>query len=126
MTTQRTAATLVVAVLALTAGACGRTPDGRTQDGSATAPVRKAGRPETLAQRDPQAYRDNVGSAMAEAPESLRGDLRQAIGCTLQQAQAAGAPRALDAGLIRDIVARLKGGSSAAQICQNQNQGVQQ
>lgn len=112
---------IALAALAAMLGGCG----GRDKAQAPTERVRVE-RPKPLSVRDPQAFHDNVGSAMAEVPPASRPDFQRALTCTLSTAAQSGSPRALDAALVREINARIRAGASPEEFCQQPQQAQPQ
>lgn len=71
-------------------------------------------RPVPLSKKDPEAYHDNVETAMAEVPASLRGQFKQLLVCTLKKDQQTNSVRPLSADLVRELTARIKADPAAA------------
>lgn len=106
---------------AIVLASCGSDPEPESAP-TPTAPVEK---PKSLQERDPQAYHDNIGSAMAEVPEAYRADLGKAIGCVLSTPGPDGRRAVLSSSLVRDLTEKLKSGQSADAMCQT-SQGASQ
>lgn len=104
-------ATATMFALALTA--CGD----KAEQAPKPAPVEKT---TSLQDRDPQAYKDNVGSAMAEVPEASRQDIPRAIGCIVSRPDASGRKPVLSAALVREVTEKLKNGQTVEDLCRIQ------
>jgi hypothetical protein len=105
--------TATATMLALALAACG----GKAEDPPKPAPVEKT---KSLQERDPQAYKDNVGSAMKEVPEASRQDIPRAISCVVSRPDATGRKPVLSAALVREITDKLKNGQTVDDICRIQ------
>lgn len=104
---------VTTAALAIALAACGGKPP---EEAPKTAPVEKV---KTLEERDPQAYKDNIGSAMNEVPEAYRAEFSRALSCTLSTGGDDGKRGVLTAALVREVTAKIKAGQTADTICQN-------
>ncbi len=101
--------------LALMIGACGSRDD---RDAGEVAPVRRQESPVPLAERDPVAYRGNVGSAMSEVPPSMQQQFQRLLACTIQKGAKSGKPVVVNADLTRALVAKIKSDRNALLGCE--------
>lgn len=115
MTIARTA----VVCLALALSACGGS-DGADPASNAAA-VTKKERPDvpiSMKERDPEAYRGNVGSVMSRVPPEKQEDFKKLMACKVKQAAAAGKPVVVDAKYLSDLLARLNNDPDALLGCE--------
>jgi len=109
----------VLAGLLLSLAACG---GGQPEDAGTNvqAPVRKE-RPDvpvSLKERDPEAYRGNVGSVMSQVPPEKQEDFKKLMACKVQQGAAAGKPVIVDTAFLTQLLAKLNTDSDALLGCE--------
>lgn len=115
MTIARTA----VVCLALALSACGGS-DEPDQTGNAAVAMKKE-RPDvpiSMKERDPEAYRGNVGSVMSRVPPEKQEDFKKLMACKVKQAADAGKPVVVDAKYLSDLLAKLEGDPDALLGCE--------
>lgn len=106
-----------LAGLILTLGACGSSGD---MSGKVDEPPKreKADVPVSMKERDPEAYRRNVGSAMADLPEDRRQDFQKLMVCTIKKGTAEGKPVIVDSNLSRSLIEKLRSDPNAMLGCE--------
>jgi hypothetical protein len=96
-----------LAALVLGLSACGPTGDEGRAETNAVAKKQRPDVPVSMKERDPEAYRRNVGSVMAEVPAEKQEDFKKLMACKVRQAAAAGKPVVVNtvflAGLLKDL-----------------------
>lgn len=104
---------MIAAVAALSIiSACGQAEEEQPTEATVSEPA-----PVPLAIRDPEAYKGNIGSAMNEIPESMRGELQRLLACKIQKDVQQGGQKPLNAEMIRTLTAELEANPQAAVDC---------
>lgn len=104
----------VASMLALSA--CG---EGSNADAPPVANTVQVAKPKPLSQTDPEAYHDNLESAMKEVPASMRIDFQNLLTCTVRKEAALGAAKPLTAERVRQMTAQIKADPAAVTNCQS-------
>lgn len=105
---------LACAAALLALGGCGSNKPSEQPSASATAEPPK---PKPLSEVDPEAYHDNLESAMREIPPALRPDFQKLLACEVARQKSTGEVQPLNAKLVRELTSRLKSDPNAATSC---------
>ena len=93
--------------LALGLSACGGSDEAVPANVQTAAKKERPDVPIPMKERDPEAYRGNVGSVMSMVPPEKQEEFKKLMSCKVRQAAAAGKPvivnTAFLAGLLRDL-----------------------
>lgn len=115
MTIARTA----VVCLALALSACGGSDDTAQSGNAAVAAAKeKPDIPVSMKDRDPEAYRGNVGSVMSRVPPERQEDFKRLMACRVRQAAAEGKPVVVDAKYLSELLVKLNNDPDALLGCE--------
>lgn len=74
--------------------------------------------PVPLKDRDPEAYKGNLGSVMASVPEDRRADFQALLTCTMKQNAKRGRPAVLNAKIASDVLLKVMKDNRALEGCE--------
>jgi hypothetical protein len=108
----------VLAGLLLSLAACGGQADETQAAAEAPAKKERPDVPVSLKERDPEAYRGNVGSVMSQVPPEKQEDFKKLMACKVKQAAAAGRPVVVDTAFSAQLLLKLNTDPDALLGCE--------